>query len=163
MREVILNVLPIIISIIALGTSLIIGIKQFKISKRQIEISKLQSDAQNKVELYLLSAPITLRKACGSVPDKIVPGIYIRNIGNNVVYLDKYSFNGKEYPLYKEVLPPVSSFDGYHYLYLPTDNTTHVSLTVDFYDWQSRLWRTKGFADLRDGMWEITYSPCEPQ
>ena len=163
MKEFLLDILPIIISIIALGTSLIIGKKQFEISKRQVEISKLQADAQNKVELYLLSEPITLRKADGSVPDKIVTGIIIRNVGNNVVYLDKYSFNGKEYPLHKEVLPPVSSFNGYHYIYLPTDNTTHISLTVDFYDWQNRLWRTKGYADFRNGIWEITYSPCERQ
>ena len=78
MKEILTDVLPIVISTIALISSVLIGKKQVEISKRQVEISKLQADAQNKVELYLLSEPITLRKADGSVPDKIVPGIIIR-------------------------------------------------------------------------------------
>ena len=30
-----------------------------------------------------------------------------------------------------------------------------------FYDWQNNPWKTVGYADLRNGVWEITYSPCE--
>lgn len=153
MKEIITDILPIVISILALISSI-------KIGKKQVEISKQQVDAQNKVELYLLSQPITCRSATGDVPDKVLPAIYIRNIGANVVYLDKYTFNGREYPLRKEVLPPVSAYNGYHYIYLPTDGTTHVSLTIDFYDWKSQLWQTAGYADLRDGIWEISYEPC---
>ena len=88
-------------------------------------------------------------------------GCFAVKVGNNVIYLDKYLFNGKEYPLRKEVLPPVSAYNGFHYIYLPTDGTTHVSFEIDFYDWQNKMWKTKGYADFRNGLWEITYSPCE--
>lgn len=121
----------------------------------------MQADAQNKVELYLLSAPVTLRDAKGENPDTVVPAIYIRNIGNNVVYLENYFYNGKEYPLGKEVLPPVSAYDSFHYIFLPRDGTLHVSYEINFCDWKNRPWRTKGFADLRNGTWDITYTPCE--
>ena len=161
MKDFLLDIVPIIISVIALISSVIIGKKQVTISKQQIEISKQQANTQNKVELYLLSQPITLKNANGSVPDKALPAIYIRNIGANVVYLEKYTFNGREFPLGKEVLPPVSSCDGFRYIYLPTDGTDHVSLKIFFLDWQNQKWQTTGYADLKNGIWEITYSPCE--
>ena len=123
-----LDIFTLIISIAALLSSFYIG-------KKQYELAQMQAVAQNKTELYLLVQTITLRDASGNQPDKALPAIYIRNIGNNVVYLDKYLFNGREYPLGREVLPPVSSFDGFHYIYLPTDGTTHISLEIDFLDW----------------------------
>lgn len=149
------NILTLSISLLALISSFFIGTKQF-------ELSKMQAAAQNKVELYLLCQPITLKDMDGRQPDKMVPSVSIINIGNNVIYLDKYSFNGREYPLGKEVLPPVSAYNGIHYIILPKDGTTHVSLEIDFYDWQNKHWKTKGYVDLRNGKWEITYSPCEP-
>lgn len=36
-----------------------------------------------------------------------------------------------------------------------------VSLKVLFHDWQNQKWQTEGYADLRNGIWEITYSPCK--
>lgn len=149
-----LDIFTLIISIAALLSSFYIG-------KKQYELAQMQAVAQNKTELYLLVQTITLRDASGKQPDKALPAIYIRNIGNNVVYLDKYLFNGREYPLGREVLPPVSSFDGFHYIYLPTDGTMHISLEIDFLDWTSHRWKTKGYADLNDGIWKVTYSPCE--
>lgn len=154
MKEIITDILPIVISTIALISSVLIG-------KKQVEISKQQANAQNKVELYLLSQPITLRSAKGDVPDQILPAIYIRNIGANVVYLENYTFNGREYPLGKNVLPPVSAYDGFRYIYLPTNGTDHVSLKINFLDWQGQKWQTTGYADVKDGQWEVTYSPCE--
>lgn len=154
MQEMIMDIAPIIISIIALISSVLIG-------KKQVQISKQQIDAQNKVELYLLSQPITLRSAKREVPDQIFPAIYIRNIGANVVYLENYIFNGREFPLGKEVLPPVLAYNGFRYIYLPTDGTDHVSLKINFLDWQNGKWQTTGYADLKDGIWEVTYSPCE--
>lgn len=142
------------ISFAALISSIFIGI-------RQVKISNLQADMQNKVELYLLTNIFTYRHVTGEEPDRIVPAIYIRNIGNNVIYLNNYIFNGREYPLGKEVLPPVSAYDGYHYIELPTDGTTHVSFEINFLDWKGRAWKTKGFADFIARAWEITYSPCE--
>lgn len=149
-----LDILSIGISFIALISSVIIG-------RKQVQISKQQSDAQNKVELYLLTHSITIRSNDETVPDEICPAIYIRNIGANIVYLENYTFNGKKYPLGKEVLPPVSAYDGFHYIYLPTDGTDHISLTINFLDWQDQKWTTTGYADLRNGIWQITYSPCE--
>lgn len=150
----ILEIISIIISVFALVASAYVGIKQVKISKQQL-------DFQDKVELYLLHEPITLRDAKRENPDKVLPGIFIRNIGNNVIYLEKYVFNGREYPLGKEPVPSVSAYNGFHYIYLPTDGTTHVSFTIFFLDWKNRPWKTEGYADLREGLWEITYSPCE--
>lgn len=154
MREIIIDIIPIVISTIALISSVLIG-------KKQVQISKQQADAQNKVELYLLSQPITMRSANGDVPDRIVPAIYIRNIGANVVYLENYCFNGREFPLGKNVLPPASAYDGFRYIYLPTDGTDHISLKINFLDWQNQKWQTTGYADFKDGLWEVTYSPCE--
>ncbi|MBQ7895187.1 MAG: hypothetical protein IJ364_01355, partial [Oscillospiraceae bacterium] len=76
-NSLLIQYLTIGISILALISSVLIGVNQVK-------ISKLQTDMQNKVELYLLSEPITLRKADGTVQDKIVPGIIIRNIGKSI-------------------------------------------------------------------------------
>lgn len=149
----ILNILTFIVSILALISSIQIGRKQY-------ELSKWQAEAQNKVELYLLTQPITLKSADGIQPDQSVPAIYIRNVGGNVIYLERYLFNGREYPLGKEVLPPMSVCEGYRYIYLPTDGTTHVSLQIYFEDWQKKQWMTKGFADWEDGIWKITYQPC---
>lgn len=156
MQKIIIDIIPIVISTIALISSILIG-------RKQVQISKQQADMQSKVELYLLFQPITLHNANGDTPDSVLPAIYIRNIGTNVVYLEKYIFNGKEYPLHKEVLPPVSAYDGFHFIYLPTDGTTHISLSIDFYDWKNQLWTTKGYADFKNGIWEVTYSPCELQ
>lgn len=149
-----LNIVTIIISILALLSSFYIGIKQTR-------ISKLQMNMQNKVELYLLSQPIIYRDASGKQEDKKVPAIYIRNAGSNVVYLENYFYNGKEYPLGKEVLPSVASIDSFRYIELPTDNSTHVSFEINFLDWKNVPWKTKGFADFNNGRWELTYSPCE--
>lgn len=154
MRELIFNVTTIVISLLALISSAIIGYKQTK-------ISKMQSDLQNKVELYLLYNVVAHHIINNNEPNQLFPAIYIRNIGGNVIYLDNYIFNGREYPLGKEVLPPVSAYDGFHYIYLPTDNTEHVSFEINFTDWQNQKWKTKGYADSRKGVWEITYSPCE--
>lgn len=154
MQGNILDIITIAISVIALISSAIIG-------RKQVQISKQQADAQNKVELYLLSQPITLRSAKGDTPDQVLPAIYIRNIGANVVYLENYTFNGREFPLGKNVLPPVSAYNGFRYIYLPTDGTDHISLKINFLDWQNQKWQTTGYADFKDGLWEVTYSPCE--
>ena len=145
--------LTFIVSVLALISSIQIGRKQY-------ELSKWQAEAQNRVELYLLTQPITLKSADGIQPDQSVPAIYIRNVGGNVIYLERYLFNGREYPLGKEVLPPMSVCEGYRYIYMPTDGTTHVSLQIYFEDWQKKQWMTKGFADWEDGIWKITYQPC---
>lgn len=148
-----IDILTFIVSVLALISSIQIGRKQY-------ELSKWQAEAQNKVELYLLTQPITLKSADGIQPDQSVPAIYIRNVGGNVIYLERYLFNGREYPLGKEVLPPMSVCEGYRYIYLPTDGTTHVSLQIYFEDWQKKQWTTKGVADWEDGIWKITYQPC---
>ena len=83
-------------NILTLSISLLALISSFFIGKKQFELSKMQAAAQNKVELYLLCQPITLKDMDGRQPNKMVPSISIINIGKNVIYLDKYSFNGRE-------------------------------------------------------------------
>ena len=151
----ILNILTLVVSVLAL-------ISSFWIGRKQYALSKMQAAAQNKVELYLLSQPITLKDADGVRPDQIVPAICIRNVGGNVVYLKQYRFNGRFYPLGMEVLPPMSVCEAYRYIYLPTNGTTHVSLQIYFLDWQGTEWKTEGCADLENGVWHITYLPCVP-
>lgn len=150
----IIDIISIIISVCALISSVYVGI-------RQVKISKMQVDFQNKVELYLLAGQYTIHDADNVIPDRIVPAIFVRNLGNNVIYLEKYVFNGRTYPLGEEVLPPLSKYDGFRYIDLPTDGTPHVSINVYFRDWQKKLWQVDGYADFRDGKWEVTYSPCK--
>lgn len=166
--SLIMSGFSVIISIIALCSNIKTGNKQVEIrefqkslQERQVAISQMQADFQNKVELYLLSQPITLKSTDKEIPDKVLPAIYIRNIGANVIYLEKYLFNGREYPLGKEVLPPASSYDGFRYIFLPTDETVHVSFEIKFRDWRMQKWKTTGYADFKNGMWVVTYSPCE--
>lgn len=150
-----LEVISIIISLVALGASFYIGVKQVKISQTQI-------DFQNKVELYLLTEARIYRDAKGENPDTLVPAIFIRNVGNGVVYLEKYVFNGREYPTGKNVIPPVSVYsDAVYTIELPTNGTTHVSLKLYFLDWQNQPWEMEGYADFKDRHWEISYSPCK--
>lgn len=139
-----LDIISIIISICALISSVYVGIKQVKISKAQV-------DFQNKVELFLYAG----------VHVNNIPVVFIRNIGNNVIYLEKYIFNGQEYPLGKYVLPPVSTYDWYRYINLPTNGVSHVSLKIEFEDWTGQKWQTVGYADYKDDSWELKYSPCE--
>lgn len=148
------EVLIIVVALLALLSATLIG-------KRQNEINSILLKLQNSIELYILSAPITLKDATGEQKDKIVPSILIRNLSQSAIYLNKYLFNGREYPLYDEVLPPICQYDGFHYIYLPTDGTKHVSFEVLFSSWTREKWETKGYADLTDGQWKITYQPCQ--
>jgi len=72
-----------------------------RIGKKQVEISQIKADFQNKVELYLA---VGLEQIQG----EMVPVIYIKNAGNNIVYT-KYEMNGKQFPQNKFVLPPMST------------------------------------------------------
>ena len=56
----ILNILTFIVSVLALISSIQIGRKQY-------ELSEWQAEAQNKVELYLLTQPITLKSGTVSL------------------------------------------------------------------------------------------------
>lgn len=190
-KNFLLSVLPILISGLALFSSYRIGKKQVKIGElqsvlqeKQVEISKLQTDLQekqvevsrlqstlqekqvdisqmqidfqNKVELYLI---VALRQNASGIA---LPVIVIRNAGNNVVYLTKYDFNGREYPQNNFVLPTMATCsDASYYIDLPTDGLPHVSLKLEFEDWKRQKWQTKGYADFKNGVWELTYSPCE--
>lgn len=155
MQEIILDIVPIVISTIALISSVLIG-------KKQVEISKQQADAQNKVELYLLVDFRIYRDAEGREPDKKVPAIFIRNIGGNIIYLENYIFNGRKYDIGKQVIPPVSIYqEALYAIELPTDGTSHVSLEINFLDWKNQTWQATGYADFKDGMWDIICAPCE--
>lgn len=153
MMEWFVDVLPIAISVLALVSSFVIG-------RKQVEISKLQTDAQNKVELYLLCESMSKVNPSNNIGYQ-APVVTIRNISGNVVYLEKYVFNGSEHSLGKYVLPPVSDFPAFRYIDLPMNTTDHVSLVISFRDWQDNLWETTGYADVKNGIWELTYSPAK--
>ena len=147
MKNTLLNGIPIFISVLALFSSAWIG-------KRQVKISQIQTDLQNKVELYLFIG--------SQSPHMFVPAVYVKNAGNGVVYLTKYELNGKEVPLSKFVLPSMSMCGDANYpIMIPTDGTLHFSLKLKFKDWQNHKWKTEGYIDYRNGIWELTYSPCE--
>lgn len=148
-----LSIISIVVAVLALISSTCVGIQQVKINKEQLELN-------NKVELYMKSDAIELREMNKDNSGLLVPGIIIQNARSNTIYLEKYFFNGNEYPLGKEVLPPISECGAYHYIYLPTDDRTHVSLEVFFLDWHSKEWKTVGYADYQNGQWVLTYSPC---
>lgn len=148
------EVLTIVVALLALLSATLIGKKQNKINEILLKL-------QDSVELYILSNPITIRDLTGEQKDKIVPGLYIRNLSQSSIYLSKYLFNGRDYPLYDEVLPSVSQYDSFHYIFLPTDGTTHVSFEIFFLNWKREEWRTKGYADFIDKQWKITYEPCK--
>ena len=148
-----MNIAPIIISVLSLIASVIIGI-------RQISIDKKQSDLTSKIELYISFAQVGVFEGNEKEPKKILPAMSIINISAGVVYLEKYLFNGREYPLNEEVLPPAAYTNALHYIFLPTDGTDHVSFQVSFKDWQGKLWETTGYANLLNREWRITYQPC---
>ena len=147
-KELLLSVFPILISAAALLSSIFIG-------RKQVEISQIQSDLQNKIELFLVLG--TYRAAAGQVP-----AVIVRNAGNSVVYLVKYEWNGKEYPLNCFILPPMSvCADANYHIALPEDGSDHVSFRLKFKDWNLRGWMTEGYLDFRDGAWALVYSPCK--
>lgn len=148
--EQIIDIITIIISILALASSVCVGIRQVKISKAQAEVQRAQVNAQNKVELFLY---------VGAHNDS--PVVYIKNIGNNVIYIEKYIFNGQERPLGKYVLPPVSTYDWYRYIELPTNGIDFVSLKIEFEDWDGQKWQTTGNVSYGEGEWKIFYNPCK--
>lgn len=159
-----MEIATIVISLLALASSAYVGYRQVKVSEAQVraqraqaeaqkaqaEAQKAQVDAQNKVEIFL-----NVEVYNG------MPAVLIRNIGNAVIYLEKYTFNGQEYPLGEYVLPPFSTYDWCWHIELPTNGASHVSLKVDFKDWSGKEWQTIGYANYGEGGWKIAYSPCK--
>ena len=147
-KDIIINVLSIAISLVALFSSIVIG-------KKQVEISQAQSAFQNKVELYVLSAFRTHKGL-----DE--PIIVVKNLGNNVIYLEKFVLNGSEHLTEEFIIPPVTSeHDACYIIAYPQDGTDHVSFQIVFRDWNNQAWNTTGYSDLIEGSWKLTYSPCE--
>ena len=127
-----MEIISIVISVFSLAASVYIGI-------RQVRIDKKQSDLATKVELYITFAPVRVIRvdipnanldatsnnlaghnnadSSSMPPNSLLPSLMIKNISSGVVYLDKYLFNGREYPLDAEVLPPVTAVDAYHYIF----------------------------------------------
>lgn len=143
----VLEIITIIISIIALIISTYIGYRQTKISKLQIEMN-------NKVELYLDVELFRLNQQF------LNPAICVHNVGGNVIYLEKQIIDGREYSLANQIIPPVTYISRCHTIWL-SNNITYNSFEIYFRDWKGIPWKTKGCANLHDGVWNISYSPCE--
>lgn len=144
--QTILTIIPIIISVLSLVGTIFIGLKQANIYKKQFEF-------QSKTEIYLFvntnNNSIWNQHMC------------ISNIGNNVIYLDRFIINGMEYDLNMEILPVFSSTNVVKPIPLPMNGNNHVSLNIYFNDWQGNKWLTKGEANFQNGQWGISYKPCE--
>lgn len=148
----IINIISLIISIIAIVVSAIFAYKQIKMDKEEYM-------TRNKIELYLYADAVK-RYDLNNGEETICPAIIIRNVSRSVVYLEKYIFNGREYILNNVVLPSAESTEAMHYIYLPTDLSTHVSFNIYFKDWNNTNWQTDGYADLINREWKLSYNPC---
>lgn len=89
-----------------------------------------------------------------------VPIIQVQNVGTQVVYLEKYVFNGSEYVKNGQVLPPTySQSNPIYWINLPINGATHVSLTLYYYDLNKRHWKSEITADFINNSWEVSSLP----
>lgn len=126
----------------------------------QTRINKLISRTQDAVELYSSSMIETITDDSGKIISAI-PHIHVQNIGTRIIYLDKYIFNGKVYQTHRRVLPSTYSQAQNHYykIQLPTNEETHVSLEVFYFDQENRHWSSEVIADFNGVNWAVTTLP----
>lgn len=132
---------------------LISAVLAFSVAYRQIVLNDV-------VELYAFVSVKETRSQSGELLNS-VPSIFLQNIGTRLVYIDKYSFNGKIYQLDGQVLPPASSqaANGIYWIELPTNGENHVSLEIYYHDIDKRKWKTLIYTDLNNGIWNVRSLP----
>ncbi|MEK7504114.1 MAG: hypothetical protein AAB550_01235 [Patescibacteria group bacterium] len=88
------------------------------------------------------------------------PYICIQNVGTRIIYLDSYTFNGIKYQLNGHILASTYSqtLANYYQIELPTNNQTHVSLSVRYKDQDNRTWETDILAK-NNASWGWKISP----
>lgn len=141
------DLLAVVVAIIAASGAIYIGIQQNKINKRLLAL-------QDAIDVYL---EIGFRNAIVKEKEMLVPVIMVHNISTLPVSLVGYTFNGIERNISAYRLPPAAQFPNAHYfIYLPLEDIDYVSFLLEFEDFFKRKWSVKGFAEIRNGRWEIS-------
>ena len=118
-----------------------------------------QIQLNDVVEIYATADTKTIVNATTNA-NTITPIIGLRSIGTRLVYLDKYVFNGSEYGTSGQVLPSTySQSTGLYWIDLPTNGTTHVSISVYYHDLSGRKWKSQITADLINSSWKVSSLP----
>ena len=126
----------------------------YKIGQRQIRIN-------DTVELYASY----LRMVYNDKDDKLVsevPFVHVQNVGTRLIYLEKYIFNGMEYIIDSQILPPTYSQaeSNFYRIQLPMNEEIHVSIHVFYIDIDGRRWNSKIFADKGGAFgWDVKTLP----
>jgi hypothetical protein len=118
-----------------------------------------QIQLNDVVEIYATPDTKTVLDATTGA-STITPIIGLRSIGTRLVYLDKYVFNGSEYGTNGQVLPSTySQSTGLYWIDLPTNSTSHVSISVYYHDLSGRKWRSEITADFINNYWKVSSLP----
>lgn len=141
------DLLTVLVALLAFVGAVYIGVQQNCINKKIISL-------QDAVDVYL---------EIGARPAKIgqetiaAPVIMIHNISTLPVALHGYTFNGieRKIPVYR--LPPAVQFPNAHYfIYLPIKDIDYASFVLELEDSFKRKWSVRGFAEFKNGKWEIS-------
>lgn len=136
---------------------LITAILAFSIGWRQITLN-------DAVELYaIINIKETVNIDSGNKSSS--PIISIQNVGTRLIYLDKYIFNGSEYKINGQILPPTySQANGAYWIDLPAGKEVpHVSLVIYYHDLDDRYWKSEVVADFTNSAWKASSLPRTKQ
>lgn len=134
----------------------------YLVGRKQNEINSAIHRTQDVVELFATSSLRIDLDEKQTVIRKI-PFIHIQNVGTRLIYLERYIFNGSEYQKNDQILPSTYSqaLNNYYSIELPINGNDHVSLEVFYHDIESRSWKSRVFANLVNGFWQIETLPRE--
>ena len=132
------------------------------IGKEQNRINRYLLKIQDFVEIFINIENFQIQSSNNSSSSRPVMRIY--NIGNLVIFLSAYTFNGVRYSIENAAIPPVKMFpEHYYYIELPTNGTSHVSFELLFIDSLNKKWKAEGVADCSNehNNWQIKVSRCK--
>lgn len=116
---------------------------------------------ESPVELHGSQLLVDNRNAQGNTISRI-PHVAIQNVGKELVYLDSYTANGKEYRIDSQILPSTYShvIDNFYRIELPTSTESYVSMEVQYHDVHAHRWCTKIIAEKNGPFgWDIKTLP----
>lgn len=129
----------------------------YKIGKKQNEINEKLGNLQDVVELHgALLIEQEKDKEGKIIKEK--PYICVQNVGTRLIYLERYTFNGKKYLLNGFVLASTYSqtLANYYKIELPTNGENHVFLSIRYRDQDDRVWKSEIVAEAAPGWgWKI--------
>ncbi|MBQ3180396.1 MAG: hypothetical protein IJB55_03470 [Firmicutes bacterium] len=141
------DLLAVFVALLAFIGAVYIGIQQNNINKKMLSL-------QDAVDVYLA---IGAYQATFEQETIYAPVIMIHNISTLPIALCGYTFNGIERKIPAYRLPPASQFPNAHYyVYLPIKDIDYVSFVLELEDSFKRKWKVNGFAEIKNGKWEIS-------